>query len=54
VEIPEKPGLGVSIDYDQLERGKERYKNVPYRKRDDEMEMRKHVDPTWKRVLPRW
>jgi glucarate dehydratase len=54
VEIPEKPGLGVSIDYDQLERGKERYKNIPYRKRDDEMEMRKHVDPTWKRVLPRW
>jgi glucarate dehydratase len=54
VEIPEKPGLGVTIDYDQLERGKERYKNVPYRKRDDEMEMRKHVDPTWKRVLPRW
>jgi glucarate dehydratase len=54
VTIPEKPGLGVAIDYDQLERGKERYRNVPYRKRDDEMEMRKHVDPTWKRVLPRW
>jgi len=54
VAIPEKGGLGVSIDYDQLERGKERYKSVPYRKRDDENEMRKHVDPTWKRVLPRW
>ena len=26
----------------------------PYRKRDDEAEMRKHVDPTWTRQLPRW
>ena len=25
VTIPEKPGLGVELDYDQLERGKERY-----------------------------
>lgn len=54
VTIPEKPGLGVELDYDQLERGKERYKKFPYRKRDDEAEMRKHVDPNWKRVLPRW
>lgn len=54
VAIPEKPGLGVTLDYDQLERGKERYRNVPYKKRDDEAEMRKHVDPAWKRVLPRW
>ena len=54
VSIPDKPGLGVSLDYDQLERGKEGYNNLPYRKRDDENEMRKHVDPTWKRVLPRW
>ncbi len=54
VTIPEEPGLGVALDYDQLARGKERYLQVPYRKRDDEMEMRKHVDPEWKRVLPRW
>jgi glucarate dehydratase len=54
VTIPEKPGLGVDLDYDQLERGKERYQQVPYKKRDDEAEMRKHIDPTWKRVLPRW
>ena len=54
VLIPEKPGLGVDLDYDQLLRGKERYQRVPYRKRDDEAEMRKHVDPSWKRVLPRW
>jgi glucarate dehydratase len=54
VKIPEKPGLGVELDYDQLARGRERYAKCPYRKRDDESEMRKHVDPNWKRVLPRW
>ncbi len=54
VTIPEKPGLGVDLDYDQLARGKERYHQVPYKKRDDEAEMRRHVDPNWKRVLPRW
>ena len=54
VTIPDKPGLGVDLDYDQLARGKERYHQVPYKKRDDEAEMRKHVDPDWKRVLPRW
>jgi len=54
VKIPNKPGLGVELDYDQLARGVERYKKCPYRKRDDTAEMRKHVDPNWKRVLPRW
>ncbi len=54
VEITDRPGLGVTLDYDQLQRGKERYNKLSYRKRDDEAEMRKHVDPNWKRVLPRW
>jgi glucarate dehydratase len=54
VQIPEKPGLGVELDYDQLARGCERYEKILYRKRDDEAEMRKHVDPHWRRVLPRW
>ncbi|MFN3325767.1 MAG: enolase C-terminal domain-like protein [Bryobacteraceae bacterium] len=54
VKIPDRPGLGVELDYDQLARGRERYDKLPYRKRDDEAEMRKHVDPNWKRVLPRW
>ena len=54
VEISEKPGLGVELDYDQVARGCERYDRIPFRKRDDEAEMRKHVDPNWKRVLPRW
>jgi glucarate dehydratase len=54
VKIPDKPGLGVDLDYDQLARGRERYEKIPLRKRDDEAEMRKHVNPNWRRVLPRW
>lgn len=54
VRITDRPGLGVDLDYDQLERLKERYSKLPYRKRDDEAEMRQHVDPNWRRVLPRW
>lgn len=54
VRIPDKPGLGIEIDRDQLERGKERHARLPYRKRDDAAEMRLHVDPKWERVLPRW
>ena len=54
VRIPDKPGLGVELDYDQLARGRERYARLPYRKRDDEDEMRKHVDRTWRRLVPRW
>ena len=54
VEVTDKPGLGVELDYDQLARGRERYAKCPYRKRDDEAEMRKYVDPNWRRMLPRW
>ncbi len=54
VRIPDKPGLGVELDYDQVARGRERYAHIPFRKRDDQAEMRKHVDSNWTRVLPRW
>jgi glucarate dehydratase len=54
VEIPNRPGLGVELDLDRLAGGRERYRKCPYRKRDDEAEMRKRVDPGWKRILPRW
>jgi len=54
VKISEKPGLGIELDYDQLARGRERYTRCEYRKRDDEGEMRKHVDSNWRRILPRW
>ena len=52
--IPNRPGLGIEMDYDQLARGRERYAKIPFRKRDDTAEMRKHVDPNWQRILPRW
>lgn len=52
--VPERGGLGVDIDRDQLARLKERYDKIPYRRRDDAAEMRRHVDPGWQRVLPRW
>ncbi len=48
------PGLGVELDYDQLARGRERYDRLPYRKRDDEAEMRSRIDPEWRRVVPQW
>ena len=54
VAVTDKPGLGVSLDYDQIQRGKERFRKCPYRKRDDEAEMRRHIDPSWRRQLPRW
>jgi glucarate dehydratase len=54
VRIPEKPGLGVELDYDQVARAGRIYQKLPYRKRDDEAEMRRHVEPNWKRILPRW
>ncbi len=54
VRIPDQPGLGVDLDYDQVARLEELYRKLPYRKRDDEAEMRRHVDPGWKRILPRW
>jgi len=54
IPVPARPGLGVEIDFDQVARLEQRYWKLPYRKRDDEAEMRKHVDPQWRRVLPRW
>lgn len=54
VRIPDRPGLGVELDHDQVARGRERYHKLPYRKRDDEAEMRRCVDPGWRRILPRW
>jgi glucarate dehydratase len=54
VRISDKPGLGVELDYDRLAKGRERYRKCSYRKRDDEAQMCKHIDPNWKRILPRW
>lgn len=54
VAVPTGPGLGGDLDSDALARGKERYERCGYRRRDDEQEMRRHVDPSWLRQAPRW
>jgi len=54
VKLTDAPGLGVTLDPDRLARGRERYATCEFRNRDDAAEMRKHVDPTWKRIVPRW
>ena len=54
VTVPAGPGLGAELDRDALARGAERYAKAGYRRRDDAAEMRAHVDPAWKRVVPRW
>jgi glucarate dehydratase len=54
VRLTDAPGLGVTLDPDRLARGRERYVRCDVRRRDDEAEMRKHVDPNWKRIVPRW
>ena len=54
VTVPDAPGLGVTLDQDALARGRERYERSGLTKRDDAIEMRKHVDPAWERIVPRW
>jgi len=54
VRLTNAPGLGVELDPDRLARGRERLATCGLRNRDDEAEMRKYVDPAWKRIVPRW
>jgi glucarate dehydratase len=54
VRVPTEPGLGGTLDRDALARGRERYERCPVRERDDEEEMRRRVDPDWRRVVPAW
>src|SRR5258708_12744268 len=53
VRIPDRPGLGGDLDYDQLARGRERYQKIPYRNPDDEAEIPRHPAPAWKTAFPR-
>ncbi|MEJ7786182.1 MAG: enolase C-terminal domain-like protein [Solirubrobacteraceae bacterium] len=54
VRVPTAPGLGAELDRDALARGRERYERSGLRNRDDEGEMRRHVDRSWRRLAPRW
>jgi glucarate dehydratase len=54
VAVPTTPGLGGELDWDALARGRERYERCGYRRRDDQLEMQRHVDASWVRLAPRW
>jgi hypothetical protein len=54
VQVPVRARLGAEIDQDALARGHERYERCGYSRRDDTAEMRKHVHPSWTRVVPAW
>ena len=54
VHVPTAPGIGAELDRDALARGRERYERSGLRNRDDEGEMRRHVDRSWRRLAPRW
>ncbi|MBP1764273.1 MAG: Glucarate dehydratase [Firmicutes bacterium] len=47
VEVPKKPGLGVEIDMDQVEKAHQLYKKVGLGARDDAMAMQ-YLVPNWK------
>ena len=54
IQVPDGFGHGGTIDQDSLARGRERFLKCVFTKRDDTAEMRKHVDPEWTRLAPRW
>lgn len=53
IRVPNKPGLGVTLDHGVLERLHNNYLNVGLEYRDDEKEMQK-IEPGWKVMIPRW
>jgi glucarate dehydratase len=54
VAVPTGPGLGGELDQDALARGQERYQGCGYCRRDDQLEMQRHLDASWVRLAPRW
>ena len=50
VQVPKKPGLGVSLDRDKLANAHEVYKKCGMRERGDAATMRRFL-PEWKRTL---
>lgn len=53
IAVPDRPGLGVEIDYQALARMHETYLASPIRTRDDTGYM-KTIDPSYEYVAPRW
>ena len=53
LSLPARPGLGVELDRDALERLHEQYKRCGLTLRDDVTEMRK-VEPDWRPHVGDW
>ena len=53
VTVPDGPGLGVELDYNQLENLHRQFLDCGLKERNDEIEMRK-VEPEWSFQLQRW
>ncbi|MEM1134467.1 MAG: enolase C-terminal domain-like protein, partial [Bacteroidota bacterium] len=52
-EIPDKPGLGVELDREQLHKLHQNYLTCGLKERNDEVEMQK-INPDWQFQLQRW
>lgn len=52
--VPNRPGLGVTIDEDQVARLTENYHRCGLTKRGDVEFMRAQYDPAWEPLCPRW
>ena len=53
VTVPDGPGLGVTLDREQLQKLHEKFLACGLKERNDEVEMQK-VDPQWHFKLQRW
>jgi glucarate dehydratase len=53
IAVPREPGLGITLDYDMLEKLHNDYKNCKITRRDDTAEMKK-IDPNWEFQAVRW
>ncbi len=53
IAVPREPGLGITLEYDMLEKLNNDYKNCKFTRRDDTAEMKK-IDPNWEFQAVRW
>ena len=53
VAVPSAPGLGISLDYEQLNKLHENFKKCNITHRDDTSEMQKYF-PAWEYKSIRW
>lgn len=54
MSVPDRPGLGISVDEDAVARMSEDYRKCGQTKRDDVGYMQRKYDPTWQPLRPRW